>query len=139
MRQRPSKRLKTSRKAPQSRLLPTHRILVIGDGNLSFSAAVSRQLAWRTLHVHKNLLPSLVATTFDACSTLFQKYKDARSHVGLLQASASCLLLFEVDARAMQKTAALQNKLFDRIVFNFPYSGSADITSNRNLLDERHR
>jgi hypothetical protein len=92
----------------------TQRILVCGDGNLSFSAAVCRFLR----------APNLVATTFDSRAHLDQIYppEDIARHIHDIEASGSSVL-HGIDATVIDCYGLGR---FDRVVWNQPHAGTPD-------------
>lgn len=102
---------------------PTDRILLVGEGDFSFSASL--------LTSHE--CTTLLSTSFDDRSTLLSKYPQAASHIAAIEAEDSSKILFGVDATKLAKAgvgAASGAKhvkkavgKIDRIVFNFPHTG----------------
>jgi 25S rRNA (uracil2634-N3)-methyltransferase len=101
-----------------------HKILVVGDGDLTFSLSLASALGGG----------KIVATTFDSFYELRKKYKGAPATVGALEA-VGATVLHDVDATRMH--AQLEDGKFHRIVFNFPHIGGAtqeDVLLNQELL-----
>ena len=95
----------------------TDRILLIGEGNFSFTVALFKRQGL------EKLSPSNVfATVNDSEEVCVRKYDDARKNVDLLRAKG-VNVLFDVDATALEKCSALAGKRFDRVVWNFPHLG----------------
>ena len=108
---------------------PIDRILLIGEGDFSFSASLL------TTHA----CTSLTATSFDDRTTLLQKYPQSASHIQMLEVEPDCTVLFGVDATKIGKPGIkgsggkevrkARNGVegagpgFDKIVFNFPHVG----------------
>ena len=100
--------------------LPTDRILLVGEGDFSFSVSLFKAHG----------CASLVATSFDDRSTLFSKHPQAEVHIQSLEAEAECKVLYGVDATKLGKVGIkgsggkdVRKALFDKIVFNFPHVG----------------
>ena len=106
------------------------KILVVGDGDFSFSAGLVSH--------RKGRGRGLTLTSYDSAQEVLKKYpKTAKSNISKA-AAAGAVILHGVDATNLSKTFA--NKLageegtFDRIIFNFPHSGSQRVHLNRELL-----
>ncbi|CAK9100136.1 unnamed protein product [Durusdinium trenchii] len=100
------------------------RVLVLGDGDLSFSAA---------LHESAPDL-RMVATTFESREELLRRYACAHEHIAALE-EAGAIVLHEVDATRLQ-TFSGGDGTFQRIIFNFPYQAFGGIKGLRRLLGQ---
>eukprot|EP01033_Poteriospumella_lacustris_P013535 gene13535-9687_t len=109
------------------------KILTLGDGNLSFSLALSRRL--RDSSVESLNDWSVTATTFDTTEKLLEKYPES-NHV--LQEMASARLRDHVrvqnDVDAIHLSEAFADEVFDQIVFNFPHLGFEDLLRHQAFL-----
>lgn|SRR6266404_2153153 len=95
------------------------KILLIGEGNFSFSLALLQHPPPPLDH----LLPAhITATTYDTEDECYIKYSEAQEYVRVLRENG-VQVLFSVDATKLEKTSALKGKTFDRIVWNFPHAG----------------
>ena len=100
---------------------PTDRILLVGEGDFSFSKA---------LLVSYNCT-SLLATSFDPRPAVIEKYPQAVTNLEALDAEREkgTQVLFEVDATKIgtSRTGSggkpIKRGGFDKIVFNFPHVG----------------
>ena len=102
-----------------------HSILVVGDGDLSFSLESSHCNIRNQLDGH-NL--------FDSFGVLCKKYEKATGTVASLKASGAHVI-HGVDATKLGDYD--WNTRFNRIVFNFPHVGGStpkDIVANQDLL-----
>ncbi|KAI9115525.1 hypothetical protein K1719_013194 [Acacia pycnantha] len=90
-----------------------HKILLVGEGDFSFSLCLAKAFGSAS---------NMVATSLDSKGTLTRKYSRALDNLNELE-NLGCTILHKVDARTMSKHAFLKDKLFDRIVFNFPHAG----------------
>jgi len=108
-----------------------HRILTVGDGNLSFSLSLASGLSAR----------NLTATTFDSYPQLLEKYSESDNIVRTLKALGAAVW-HSVDATDFEKlpasaAAAALAGPFDRVIFNFPHIGGStpeDVMTNQELL-----
>lgn len=107
---------------------PGFRLLIVGDGDLSWSLATAR------------LLPAgvtFVATTLDTRQDLSRRYSAARIEPTLeeLGSLEGVELRFGVDATKLKPHEFFGGQPVDRIVFNFPHhGGQGHIERNRQLL-----
>ncbi|CAE6346273.1 unnamed protein product [Rhizoctonia solani] len=114
--------------------IPTDRILLIGEGNFSFA---------HSLLDHPSIpsLPpaNITATAYDSESDCLAKYPDAQAHITALR-SAGASVLFDVDARRLDKTFPLKTgKKWDRVVWNFPHVGLSIADQDRNIATNQGR
>ncbi|XP_018345568.1 PREDICTED: mitochondrial ribosome-associated GTPase 2 isoform X2 [Trachymyrmex septentrionalis] len=97
-------------------------VLLIGEGNFSFSAALLRQ----------NLNIELIATCYESGTN----QEAAERNVDYLQSNGICVL-FDVDATKLEECLSLKSRRFDKIIFNFPHAGGKmRIERNRDLLKD---
>jgi len=83
------------------------RILTVGDGDLSFSYSL-----------HKQLQPSaLTATIYDSLETMITKYRE-NAYNKLNKENVS--LLFDFDVTNPNSWSALKKQSFDVVIFQFP-------------------
>ncbi|TEB38543.1 hypothetical protein FA13DRAFT_1760864 [Coprinellus micaceus] len=113
---------------------PTDRILLVGEGNFSFT---------RALIVHPpsaslvSLPPSNVtATAYDTEEECYEKYADAKEIVGELR-ERGVRVVFGVDATRLERSKALKGGRWDRVVFNFPHAGKGIADQDRNILSNQ--
>ncbi|CAM0878623.1 unnamed protein product [Alopecurus aequalis] len=88
-------------------------ILIVGDGDFSFSLALATTFGSGG---------NLVATSLDSYGALTIKYGKAESNVRELK-RLGATVLHGVDAKTMKLHSYLEMRRFDRIVFNFPHAG----------------
>ena len=108
------------------RYAASQRILVVGDGDMSFS--------WGLVQHVGGSGSSIIASTLDSRAGMEHKYPDkaARNRARLL--AAGCSVLHGVDATKLQLRKEFEAVRFDRIVFNFPHSGQQRVHVNRAML-----
>ncbi|MCJ1260162.1 hypothetical protein MMC22_000021 [Lobaria immixta] len=103
---------------------PSHRILLVGEGNFSFAHSLLVQHA----------CTSLVPTCLDTPAELVHKYPQAAAHISALEHEDEVKVLYGVDATKLQKGGKEVRKgAFDRIVFNFPHVGGLTKDVNRQV------
>ncbi|KAF7066054.1 hypothetical protein CFC21_072102 [Triticum aestivum] len=90
-----------------------HSILVVGDGDFSFSLALATAFGSGE---------HIVATSLDPYDALKRKYGNAEANIAELKMLGSTVL-HGVDAKLMKLYPSLKMRRFDRIVFNFPHAG----------------
>jgi len=116
--------------APTIPFLPTHRILLVGEGDFSFSHSL--------LDAHS--CTSLIATSYDKQTAVFSKYPQARGNIHALEAEEDCKVIYGVDATKLGRSGAtdgggkeVKTGGFDRVVFNFPHVGGLTKDVNRQV------
>ncbi|KAL6712808.1 hypothetical protein ACLMJK_009649 [Lecanora helva] len=110
--------------------LPTDRILLVGEGDFSFSRSL----------LTEHGCSSLIATSYDKQSVVTTKYPQARTHVQALEAEDDCKVLYGVDAVKLGKSGVtdgggkeVKKGNFDKVVFNFPHVGGLTRDVNRQV------
>ncbi|KAM3276050.1 hypothetical protein ACQJBY_044432 [Aegilops geniculata] len=88
-------------------------ILVVGDGDFSFSLALATAFGSGE---------HIVATSLDSYGALKRKYGNAEANITELK-RLDCTVLHGVDAKLMKLYPSLKMRRFDRIIFNFPHAG----------------
>ncbi|XP_022976039.1 uncharacterized protein At4g26485 isoform X2 [Cucurbita maxima] len=92
----------------------SHDILLVGEGNFSFSACLASAFGTAT---------NMVATSLDSEETLLRKYgSDIKTTLEELK-ELGCSVIHGVDVATMSQHLLLCHTWFDRIVFNFPHAG----------------
>ncbi|KAG6592122.1 hypothetical protein SDJN03_14468, partial [Cucurbita argyrosperma subsp. sororia] len=92
----------------------SHDILLVGEGNFSFSVCLASFFGTAT---------NVVATSLDSEETLLRKYgSDIKTTLEELK-ELGCSVMHGVDVMTMSQHPLLCHTLFDRIVFNFPHAG----------------
>ncbi|XP_047051711.1 heavy metal-associated isoprenylated plant protein 41-like [Lolium rigidum] len=88
-------------------------ILVVGDGDFSFSLALATAFGSGG---------NIVATSLDSYGALIGKYSQAEANVMDLN-NMGTKVLHNINAKNMTGHHDLRVRQFDRIVFNFPHAG----------------
>ncbi|RYH24728.1 DUF2431 domain-containing protein [archaeon] len=86
--------------------------LVLGDGDFSFSLSIARS---DELRAKKNLF----ASSYESKDTLLRIYTTAGQNIAALE-EIGVQVLFNVDATELSKCAALKDRSFRTVVWNFP-------------------
>ena len=97
----------------------TDTILLVGEGNFSFSRALVLYPPSDLEHLPPT---NIYATAYDSEEECCTKYPDASHFISMLR-ERGVHVVFSVDATRLDKCAALKGKRFDRIVWNFPHAG----------------
>ena len=115
----------TSSGCPYSSHKPT---LLLGEGDFSFAAALA--LVWGDAS-------QLVATAYDEEAPATIKYSSLAENVEAIR-SLGGTVLFGVDAMKAAAHKQLRTRApFDRIIFNFPHTGSGIKDQKRNILSNQ--
>lgn len=97
------------------------KVLVVGDGNFSFSLG----------YYCNNSSNSIVATSFDEYEQVVQKYPESKNILRKLK-EGNVTLKFGVNACALSEY--FSGEKFDKIIFNHPHLGIEDMHRHRMLL-----
>ena len=100
-------------------LKATDRILLIGEGNFSFT----RSLVIDPPTALQYLPPAnITATAYDSEEECYEKYPGSQEVVQSLR-EKNVEVIFSVDATRLEKHATLKTRRYDKIVWNFPHAG----------------
>lgn len=105
-----------------------HRILLVGEGDFSFSTCLASAFGWAS---------NMVATSLDSRAFLVKNYGNALSNLVELSIR-KCTVMHGINATEMANNAFLGGIKFDRIIFNFPFAGFFKDLSRDTQL-RRHR
>lgn len=107
---------------------PPTSILIVGDGDLSYSANLLQN---ESPHTH------ITATVLEPSSTaLTTLYPTAAPNIAALAQHPSATLLFNIDATNLLATLPPNPNPFDRIIFNFPQTPPA-LRQHRKVQHQR--
>lgn len=118
--------------SPSVPFSPTDRILLVGEGDFSFSSSL--------LSAHGCI--HLITTSYDKVSALRNKYPQAASNIAALEAEENCTVRYGVDATKLGKPGVadgggggkeVKKGGFDKVVFNFPHVGGLTKDVNRQV------
>lgn len=107
----------------------TDRILLVGEGNFSFTRALVQRAVPATPSADFGaplvLFPAMnvTATAYDSEDDCYAKYPDAHEIVRELREKGT-EVLFGVDATKLEKHPALKGRRWDRVLWNFPHAGA---------------
>eukprot|EP00933_Yihiella_yeosuensis_P076098 TRINITY_DN8571_c0_g2_i1.p1 TRINITY_DN8571_c0_g2~~TRINITY_DN8571_c0_g2_i1.p1 ORF type:complete len:329 (+),score=75.32 TRINITY_DN8571_c0_g2_i1:98-1084(+) len=103
------------------------RVLLVGEGNFSFSRALCEQMGIGE-HVY--------ATAFDTEATIKRKYPDAAEHRKFIEEECGGTTLVGVDATRLHRIKEFQGA-FRTIVWNFPHMGSGEKDVERSIAQHQ--
>lgn len=106
------------------------RLLVLGDGNFSFSLALCRYMV--SLPVVEQC--AVLATSFDDYGSLVDKYPETKNVLQSITCRYGGTVQHEINATQSLPTQLRSDALFDHIVFNFPHLGIEDAYLHSHLL-----
>ncbi|CAK7345921.1 unnamed protein product [Dovyalis caffra] len=105
-----------------------HQMLLVGEGDFSFSWCLARSFG----SAYK-----IVASSLDSYDVVIQKYKKAKSNLEDLEKLGACIL-HGVDVKRMKHHFALRMLKFDQIIFNFPHAGFNG-KEDSDIVIEKHK
>ncbi|PKU75017.1 uncharacterized protein At4g26485-like [Dendrobium catenatum] len=107
----------------------SHRILLVGEGDFSFSACLVKAFGSAN---------NMITTSYDNLDELLEKYWTARIHLDELK-SLGCTLLHGINVENMHEDGFLKLMRFERIIFNFPHAGHFGFHETDKWLILRHK
>ncbi|KAG7399891.1 hypothetical protein PHYBOEH_007752 [Phytophthora boehmeriae] len=117
-------------------------VLVVGDGNFSYTRAFLRANRSRIGSADESQRLHVTASSLDTESQLMQMYPRARSILDELHAGG-VQVRHGVNATKLEsysfQNEAHESVLFDRIVFNFPHYAADGGVGNKNKRNKIHR
>ncbi|KAL6314339.1 hypothetical protein AAG906_021048 [Vitis piasezkii] len=106
-----------------------YKILLVGEGDFSFSASLAVAFASAT---------NITATSLDSIEFLSTNYRHALSNIDKLR-SLGAKVMHDVDATKMANVFPFKCMRFDRVVYNFPLAGFFPMNPGRMRSGWRHR
>ena len=100
------------------------RVLIVGDGNMSYSYAY--------FQTQKDSILKLITTCYDSKELLCSKYPETQNILFKLLQEDKVQFVANVDACMI--SSSTWNTHFDEIIFNHPHVGIEDIHRHRILL-----
>ncbi|KAL5581664.1 hypothetical protein UlMin_014106 [Ulmus minor] len=108
----------------------SQKILLVGEGDFSFSACLARAFGSAT---------NMVATSLDSKARLLTKYnRSCEQHLTELK-RRGCLVLHQVNVKDMKRHPKLKDMKFDVVIFNFPHAGHVGYNESDYRLIKMHR
>ncbi|KAI9795535.1 MAG: hypothetical protein M1835_005559 [Candelina submexicana] len=98
------------------------RILLVGEGDFSFSQSL----------VSHHGCTSVLGTCFDSETELLKKYPQAQANIKYLLEEGQ-RVLYDVDAKKLDKREIKKAAKFNKVVFNFPHVGGLTKDMNRQV------
>jgi len=116
---RPSAKSKGKRPAVTIPFGVLDTILLVGEGNFSFTRAIFSSGHEALTHLPPS---NVTATAYDTEEECYEKYPDAKEIVERLR-ERGVTVLFGIDARKLGSYKELKKKQWKKIVWNFPHTG----------------
>lgn len=103
----------------------THRTLVLGDGDFSFSKGLVEHVGGKA--------QQLVASSYDTFTDVTRKYKESRKNIAAVK-KGHARVVHGVDAGNLHNHFPKQREYFHRVIFNFPHTGEQRVHLNKELM-----
>jgi 25S rRNA (uracil2634-N3)-methyltransferase len=117
---KPKSKHQAQHTAPILPFSPSERILLVGEGDLSFARSL--------LEFHK--CTNLLATVLESETELKEKYPHVTENIDAIE-KAGGRVKYGIDARKLGKV--LKGCSWERVVFNFPHVGGKSTDVNRQV------
>ncbi len=124
-------------------------VLILGDGDFSFSLSMLKQLQITVQQPKfdllgcETLLYELFTSSFDSEEEIRKKYPESNHILNELRKDKNATVNHDVDATKLEHCQVLQDRLVSRgeikncftdIIFNFPHLGKEDCIAHSSLL-----
>lgn len=106
----------------------SHQILLVGEGDFSFSLALANAFG---------SAENMVATSLDSREKVLKLYNSAHEILSNLE-RLGAMILHDVDATTMETHHIIRKRRFGRIVYNFPHAGFLGQEHDKTVI-EKHR
>ncbi|KAF8633593.1 hypothetical protein AX15_001386 [Amanita polypyramis BW_CC] len=130
-------------KRPTIPFRTTDKVLLVGEGNFSFTRALVRLYQDEASGGSGGSSASvfmpptnITATAYDSEEDCYAKYPGAKEIVEEVKESG-VQVLFGVDATKLGKVSALKGRRWDKVVWNFPHAGKGIPDQDRNILSNQ--
>ena len=117
------------------------RILLLGEGNFSFTRSLCESLSLihsnnnkkeknkkKVIHYH------ITTTSYDTQQEVVRKYPEANNHFSFLTKVKNVTIKHNIDALESLSTQLETSYLYDYIIFNFPHIGKEDCQLHKCFL-----
>ncbi|KAH7886226.1 hypothetical protein F5I97DRAFT_1809615 [Phlebopus sp. FC_14] len=128
-----ARKAKAPARQPTVPFKPTDKILLIGEGNFSFTRALLIEPPSALEHLPP---ANVTATSYDSEEQCYAKYPGAQEIIQVIKGRGA-EVIFGVDATKLQKHTVLKGRRWDRIVWNFPHAGKGITDQSRNILSNQ--
>jgi hypothetical protein len=107
----------------QQKIKMAERLLILGEGNFSYTLCLSRD---------PNLDYIIVSTSIDSFEELQSKYKDFKQIKKDIEKNHNVILMHEINA--LETEISFKGELFTQIQWNHPHFGKEDFRIHKSIL-----